>query len=88
MVVLRLCVVGLNFSKTRFYRLLLMNGINWTLILITVSFMQFSTKRPARNTMYGIYDPFGDRLINRLRLSFNHLRGYKHRHNFADTVNL
>ena len=50
--------------------------------------MQFSTKRPARNTMYGIYDPFGDRLINRLRLSFNHLREYKHRHNFADTVNL
>ena len=37
--------------------------------------------------MYGIYDPFGVKLINRSRLSFSHLREHKFRHNFADTVN-
>ena len=37
--------------------------------------------------MYGIYDPFGVILINRLHLGFTHLREYKFRHNFADTVN-
>ena len=37
--------------------------------------------------MYGIYDPFGVRLINRLCLGFSHLRKHKFRHNFTDTVN-
>ena len=37
--------------------------------------------------MYGIYDPFGVILINRLHLGFTHLREYKFRHNFADAVN-
>ena len=37
--------------------------------------------------MYGIYDPFGVKLINRLRLGFRDLREQKFRHNFADTVN-
>ena len=37
--------------------------------------------------MYGIYDPFGVKLINRSRLGFSHLREHKFRHNFADTVN-
>ena len=43
--------------------------------------------RPAGNSMYGIYDPFGVKLINRLRLGFSHLREHKFRHNFADTMN-
>ena len=43
--------------------------------------------RPVGNSMYGIYDPFGVKLINRLRLGFSHLREHKFRHNFADTVN-
>ena len=43
--------------------------------------------RPVRNSMYGIYDRFGVKLINRLRLGFSHLREHKFRHNFADTVN-
>ena len=37
--------------------------------------------------MYGIYDPFGVKLINRLRLRFSNLREHKFGHNFADTVN-
>ena len=43
--------------------------------------------RPVGNSTYGFYDPFGVKLINRLRLGFNHLREHKFRHNFADTVN-
>ena len=43
--------------------------------------------RHVSNSMYGIYDPFGIRLISRLRLGFSHLRGHKFKHNFADTVN-
>ena len=42
--------------------------------------------RPVGNSMYGIYDPFGVKLINRLRLG-SHLQEQKFRHNFADTVN-
>ena len=37
--------------------------------------------------IYVIYVRFGVRLINRLRLGFNHLREHKLRHNFVDTVN-
>ena len=33
LVVFKLCVVGLHFSKIRFYRLQLLSGINWILIL-------------------------------------------------------
>ena len=47
----------------------------------------FPFLRPAGNSKYGIYDPFGVGLINRLCLGFSHLREYKFRHNFADTVN-
>ena len=43
--------------------------------------------RPVGNSMYGIYDPFGVILINRLWLGFSHLREDKFRHNFVDTVN-
>ena len=44
LVVLKLCVAGRNFSVTYFYRLLLMNEISWTLILVTVILMQLSAK--------------------------------------------
>ena len=43
--------------------------------------------RPVENDTYGIYDPLGVRLLNRLRLGFSHLREHKFRHNFADTLN-
>ena len=39
--VLKLRVVGMNFFGNLFYRLLLINGINWTLTLKTVIIMQF-----------------------------------------------
>ena len=40
--------------------------------------------RPLDNDTYGINDPFGVRLLNRLRFGF---RRTKFRHNFADTLN-
>ena len=43
--------------------------------------------RPVGNSIYGIYNLFGVRLINKLHLGFSHLREYKFRHNFVDTVN-
>ena len=43
--------------------------------------------RTLGNDTYGIYDPLGVRLLNRLRLGFSHLREHKFRHNFADTLN-
>ena len=39
------------------------------------------------NDTYGIYDPLGVRLLNRLRLGFSNLREHKFRHNFAGTLN-
>ena len=43
--------------------------------------------RPLGNDTYGIYDPLGIRLVNRLHLGFSHLREPKFRYNFADTLN-
>ena len=82
-------------SFSHFYRLLLLNRINWILILRTVIYMQFFAKSfqflsdlsEIVYTVFSIYDPFGVRLINRLRLGFSHLREHKFIHNFADTVN-
>ena len=33
--------------------------------------------RPLENDTYGIYDPLGVRLLNRLHLGFSHLREHK-----------
>ena len=59
--------------------------------LDSVSYATFRKKllafmRPFRNSIYGIYDPLGVRLINRLGLGFNNLREHKFRQNFVDTV--
>ena len=43
--------------------------------------------RPLENDTYGMYDPFGVRLLDRLRLGFSHLREHKFRHNFAYILN-
>ena len=44
--------------------------------------------RTVGNIIYSVYNPFGVRLINSLRLGFTSLRDHKLRHNFVDTVNL
>ena len=39
------------------------------------------------NSTFGIYDPLGIKLLNRLRIDFSHLNEHKFRYNFADTLN-
>ena len=43
--------------------------------------------RPAENDTYGIYDPLGVKLLNRLGLGVSHLKEHKFRLNFVDTLN-
>ena len=43
--------------------------------------------RPLENDTYGIYDSFGVRFLNRLRLYFSHLMEPKFRRKFADNLN-
>ena len=43
--------------------------------------------RTKRNSVFDIHDTKGIKLLNRLRLNFNHLNEHKFRHNFNDTVN-
>ena len=44
LVVFKLSVVGLHFSKIRFYHLPLLDGINWILILKVLIPIQYSVK--------------------------------------------
>ena len=37
--------------------------------------------------LFFVYDPRGEKLLTRLRLSFNHLNEHKLRHGFDDTIN-
>lgn len=39
------------------------------------------------NTLYGVHDPLGNKLLTRLRVGLSHLRAHKYAHNFLDTPN-
>ena len=39
------------------------------------------------NSLFGIHDPTGVKLLNRLRLNCSHLNEHKFRHGFRDTLN-
>ena len=43
--------------------------------------------RLVGNSICGIYNPFGVRLVNRLRVGINHLREHTFRHSSADIAN-
>ena len=43
--------------------------------------------RPSPNSIFGIYDPYGIKLLTRLRLGLSHLNEYKFKHGFNDTIN-
>ena len=38
------------------------------------------------NSLFGIHDPTGAKLLNRLRLNFSHLNEHKFQHGFRDTL--
>ena len=37
------------------------------------------------NSIFSVYDPYGLKLLTRLRLQFSHLKEHKFRHGFGDT---
>ena len=43
--------------------------------------------RPSSNSVFGIHDPFGIKLLTRLHIGLSHLGEHKFRHNFQDTIN-
>ena len=47
----------------------------------------FLSARPLENHNYKIYDTLGIKRLNRLRLSFSHLKERKFEQNFAGTIN-
>ena len=38
------------------------------------------------NSVFSVYDPYGVKLLTRLRLQFSHLKEHKFRHGFGDTA--
>ena len=43
--------------------------------------------RPKECSIYNIIDPYGLKLLTRLRVNLSHLREHKFRHNFLNTLN-
>ena len=43
--------------------------------------------RTKGNSVFGVSDIYGIKLLTRLRLNFSHLNEHKFRHNFNDTIN-
>ena len=43
--------------------------------------------RPCANSIFNIHNPYGIKLLTRLRLGLSHLRDHKFRHCFQDTLN-
>ena len=43
--------------------------------------------RPAANTIFEINNPYGLKLLTRLRVGLSHLRYHKFRHNFQECIN-
>ena len=41
----------------------------------------------TKNSVFGVSDIYGVKLLTRLRLNFSHLNEHKFRHNFNDTIN-
>ena len=44
--------------------------------------------RPSPNSIFDIYNPYGIKLLTRLRLGLSHLNEHKFKHGFYDTINL
>ena len=43
--------------------------------------------QPCANSIFNIHNPYGTKLLTRLRLSLSHLCDHKCRHRFQDTPN-
>ena len=56
-----------------------------SLNVFNLSFLKFV--RPVANSVFDINNPYGLKLLTRLRLGLIHLRYHKFRHNFQDCIN-
>ena len=56
-----------------------------SLIIFKLSLLKFV--RPVANSVFDINNPYGLKLLRRLRLGLSHLRYHKFRHNFQDCIN-
>ena len=54
-------------------------------IIIKKSLSEFI--RPSPISIFDIYNPYGIKLLTRLRLGLSQLRGHKFKHGFNDTIN-
>ena len=43
-------------------------------------------KEKKENSLFGVYDPLGVKLLTHLRLQFSHLNEHNFKHGFSDTV--
>ena len=43
--------------------------------------------KPSANSIFDIYNPYGIKLLTRLRLGLGHLNEYKFNHDFKYTIN-
>ena len=57
-----------------------------SLNVLQLSLLKFV--RPVVNSVFELNNPYGLKLLTRLRLGLSHLRYYKFRHNFQDCINL
>ena len=53
--------------------------------ILKLSLLKFV--RPVANSVFDINNPYGLKLLTRLRLGLSHLRYHKFRHNFRDFIN-
>ena len=56
-----------------------------SLNVFKLSLLKFG--RPVANSVFEINNPYGLKLLTRLRLGLSHLRYHKFRHNFQDCIN-
>ena len=56
-----------------------------SLNVLQLSLLKFV--RPVVNSVFELNNPYGLKLLTRLRLGLSHLRYYKFRHNFQDCIN-
>ena len=50
-------------------------------------FKKLIVSKKHGNSLFSVYDPLGEKFMTRLRLKFSHLKEYKFRHGFADSIN-
>ena len=66
-----------------------MNGMNLiqTFVPLAIINVLLQIMRPVERKIFKINNPFGIKMLARLRLGFSHLLEHKFRHGFKDTLN-